>query len=71
MTHNVSAMSSAGQKCNHFRIRNKPKLLFLIFFVQIAKKFWRLRKYTTAFGFGTYPALLIAIVPVAQPPLQI
>src|SRR5690554_2573497 len=56
-------MSSAGQKCNHFRIRTKPKLLFFNFFiVQIAKKFWRLRKYTTAFRFGTYPALLIANV---------
>ena len=56
-------MSSAGQKCNHFRARNKPKLLFFNFFiVQIAKKFWRPRKYTTAFRFGTYPALLIANV---------
>jgi len=56
-------MSSAGQKCNHFRIRNKPKLLFFNFLLfQIAKKFWRLRKYTTAFEFGTYPALLIANV---------
>ena len=59
---NVSTMSSAGQKCNHFRARNKPKLMFLNFFVLIAKKFWRLRKYTTAFRFGPYPALLIANV---------
>ncbi|SDX44443.1 hypothetical protein SAMN05216556_13115 [Aequorivita viscosa] len=49
-----------------FGLCTKPKLYFLLIFLFAKMKFWRFRKYTTAFRFGTYPALLIANVPVAQ-----
>ncbi len=56
-------MGSAGQKCNHFRARKKPKFYFLSYFSVVVKmKFWRHSKYTTAFGLSIYPALPITDV---------
>ena len=62
MTGNVWAMSSAPKKSLIFEICTKPKLCFLLIFLFAKMKFWRPRKYTTAFGFSTKLSIAYSLV---------